>query len=118
MFSLLQAARSPRLVGVNLDDLIALAALKPTARDGDHGPSAQSRDVSVASGFLTTPGAAAQLAKLEPGAMMLYLRGPGGEASCPVVCWKGWETLSLYVQKDELQSLRVHLAFLQTRGHV
>ena len=70
MLSLLQAAQSPRLVGVNLDDLIALAALNPTAEEGDNGPAAQSRNVSVASGFLTTPDAAAQLAKLEPGAMV------------------------------------------------
>eukprot|EP01052_Picozoa_sp_SAG31_P033396 SAG31_NODE_3767_length_3902_cov_1.591375_1_plen_49_part_00 len=43
---------------------------------------------------------------------MLYLVGPAGEASCPVVCWKGWETIALYVQKDELESLRLHLAHL------
>ena len=72
--------------------------------------------------------------------MVLHLVGTAAnEHAVPVVCWKGWETIALYVrpsheqmsaasvplnaeclglpwslqvQKDELESLRVHLAYL------
>ena len=46
---------------------------------------------------------------------MLHLGGEaklGDTATVAVVCWKGWGTIVPYIQKEELVSLRVHLAFL------
>ena len=107
MLPQLLAAGSPRVVGVNLADMTALAAAEAVADpDGEAEPgasSSQSRDVSPESGFLSTPGAADALAKMEPGACMLHLvdhAASDGEAQqfiVPVVCWKGWGSLALYV---------------------
>eukprot|EP01051_Picozoa_sp_SAG22_P011959 SAG22_NODE_1199_length_5185_cov_5.251278_5_plen_499_part_00 len=109
--------RHPRVVGLNLADLIGLTAALPAGRE--------SWDISVDGGVLTTPGAATELALLEPGSVMFYLAvdkslpgeghddvDAGEQDGAAVVCWKGWGTVVPYVQKDELASLRAHWCYL------